>query len=468
MQTTTSSTIYDLLSGYDNVEYQLTPRSHASTAKLATVDTPTTCVVKGVLLRNTEVEHDAILHVLVPETHVIGLDNLNLLLSGEYQALSEQELEPLLLENDVLSLPSIPRWQRFPCLIDSSVFMYDSVLLDPGSGAELVELGKRSFYKLVSRCLKAQIASPIPSLKDNSEQDESDIKDSLSQFTQRRIKQRLEETLELPPIPRTTQKIIALRADPEADIDDLVQAVEIDPSLAAQVVSWAASPYYSAPGEIKSIHDAIVRVLGFDMVLNMALGLTLGQGMSMKSLSASEVQAYWREAVLVASTTEALVALIPAKKRPERGLAYLAGLLSNFGTLVMSEVFPLYHKQIKRIHAANPHCDQAEIELYALGTCGQQIASWLLNQWSMPKPVCEAIRQSATSKNTASMSDYCRLLCLSKALLAEVRLLAQARTKDIDTLLDTLEIDREKASEVIERIVHLEDEFMSFSTALAR
>ena len=50
---------------------------------------------------------------------------------------------------------------------------------------------------------------------------------------------------------------------------------------AAQVVSWAASPYYAAPGKIKSVHDAIVRVLGFDLVLNLALGLALGRSLSL-------------------------------------------------------------------------------------------------------------------------------------------------------------------------------------------
>ena len=42
---------------------------------------------------------------------------------------------------------------------------------------------------------------------------------------------------------------------------DLADVVETDPSLAAQVVSWAASPYYAAPGKIRSVEDAIGRVL---------------------------------------------------------------------------------------------------------------------------------------------------------------------------------------------------------------
>lgn len=57
--------------------------------------------------------------------------------------------------------------------------------------------------------------------------------------------------------------------------------VETDPALAAQVVSWAASPYYASPGKIRSVEDAIVRVLGFDLVINLALGLALGKTLSL-------------------------------------------------------------------------------------------------------------------------------------------------------------------------------------------
>ena len=92
-------------------------------------------------------------------------------------------------------------------------------------------------------------------------------------FTARRIQQRLEATIEIPPLADTAQKIIKLRVDPNATIDDITGVVETDPALAAQVVSWAASPYYASPGKIRSVEDAIVRVLGFDLVINLALGL---------------------------------------------------------------------------------------------------------------------------------------------------------------------------------------------------
>ena len=40
-------------------------------------------------------------------------------------------------------------------------------------------------------------------------------------------------------------EILRLRADPSAVAKDLASVVEKDPSLAAQVISWAQSPYYA-------------------------------------------------------------------------------------------------------------------------------------------------------------------------------------------------------------------------------
>src|SRR5690606_16080929 len=113
--------------------------------------------------------------------------------------------------------------------------------------------------------------------------------------------------------------------------------------------SWAASPYYSAPGKIKSVHDAIVRVLGFDMVLNLALGLALGKTISGSEMSHEQITDYWRESAYTAASVEGLVTSISREYRPSFGMAYLAGLLSNFGYLVTAQVFPPYFASINRL-----------------------------------------------------------------------------------------------------------------------
>src|SRR5690606_11994948 len=87
----------------------------------------------------------------------------------------------------------------------------------------------------------------------DAHQDLDDVHAALKQFTPLRIRQRLNETLDLPPLPETARRIIELRVDPNADTRSLANTIELDAGMAAQVMSWARSPYYGTRSEIKSI-----------------------------------------------------------------------------------------------------------------------------------------------------------------------------------------------------------------------
>jgi HD-like signal output (HDOD) protein len=126
----------------------------------------------------------------------------------------------------------------------------------------------------------------------------------VNNFTTLRMMHRLEETLELPPLPETASRIIELRVDPYADARQLSTVVETDPSLAAQIVSWASSSYYGYSGKVNSVQDAIVRVLGFDLVSNLALGLALGKSLNLPKDAPQGFTRYWQQAVYGATAME--------------------------------------------------------------------------------------------------------------------------------------------------------------------
>jgi HD-like signal output (HDOD) protein len=205
-----------------------------------------------------------------------------------------------------------------------------------------------------------------------------EITQAVQAFTARRIQKRLEETIEIPPLADTAQKIIKLRVDPNATIDDITGVVETDPALAAQVVSWAASPYYASPGKIRSVEDAIVRVLGFDLVINLALGLALGKTLSLPKDHPQQATPYWQQSIYTAAVIEGLTRAMPRAERPEAGLTYLAGLLHNFGYLLLAHVFPPHFSLICRHLEVNPHLCHSYVEQHLLGISREQIGAWLM------------------------------------------------------------------------------------------
>ncbi|WP_185233615.1 aminoacyl-tRNA deacylase and HDOD domain-containing protein [Teredinibacter franksiae] len=372
-------------------------------------------LVQSVLLQDSQGR----VQVLLPGGTMVDLEALQQITGRHFEGVNIEEIKPLMQEHDLTGVPAVPRWQGMPTLVDESLLKVKTLWLDAGGGSDMLEISQQEFRTIIKSSDPVKCSVRVPDLAGDPSSDEGQIFDSVKRFTQKRIKQRLDETLELPPLPETAQRIIKLRADPNADINDLANIVEIDPSLAAQVVSWAASPYYSAPGKIKSVHDAIVRVLGFDMVLNLALGLALGKTMSMRTLSPLHIAKYWRGAVYTAAAVEGLVTSIDRENRPGFGMAYLSGLLNNFGYLIMAEVFPPYFTNIEKMAKANPHVNRAAIESHMLGVTGNQVASWLMDNWNMPQEIVVALSQQHNPTFQGEFGVYAKLVHVAQTMLGQ-------------------------------------------------
>ena len=238
-------------------------------------------------------------------------------------------------------------------------------------------------------------------------------------LTIRRIEQRLGKTLEIPPLSLTAQKILQLNANPNAHLDQLTAIIEADPALAAQVMSWASSPLYANQCKINSIEDAIVRALGFDLVMNLALGLALGKKFALSQQMQDEGITHWKQALYTASLIEGLVRQMPPLARPEPGLAYLTGLLHNFGFLLLAYLFPPYFGMIRQQQHEQPERKPQDIDLELLGMTRDDICATLMHLWNMPEELVTTTAEQHTPDYSGPHATYVKLLQLSALLLAD-------------------------------------------------
>jgi len=386
---------------------------------------------------------------------LLDLKAVNRQLSRELQAASTEEIQKFCLSHNLNSIPALPKLAGLLTLVDRNLFEQKELWADSGDDQQLLHFSHDEFKQILDDAVICDIAVPLLPLEidDSGTSDTDQILGAVRNFTQLRIKQRLEETLELPPLSDTAQRIIKLRVNPNADISDLAQIVETDPSLAAQVVSWAASPYYSAPGKIKSIHDAIVRVLGFDMVLNLALGLSLGKTMTIPKEGAHGTLPYWQQAVYMAATIEGLVTAIPRDHRPSFGMAYLCGLLHNFGYLILAEVFPPYFKNYCELSDANPHIGHQAIERHLLGVTREQLGATLMSLWSMPEEVVVGLRHQNNPAYDGEFHQYAKLIFVAQRLLHQNNIGQGPKLAIPDHIFEELHLDPEKAAMTVANII---------------
>ena len=242
----------------------------------------------------------------------------------------------------------------------------------------------------------------------------------------RAVAKRIERVYDLPPMPELGQRILALQSDPNASARELAEIVQLDPSLAAQVIRYANSPYYGYSGRVTTIRDAIARVLGYDMVMNLALGLAAGRSFCIVDQGPLGLSRFWENAVYSAVLVQKLGAALPKGMRPPPGLCYLSGLLHDFGILLLGHLFPPEFQLLNKFAQAHPGKSVAELEQRLLGM-GQardmlamghaRIGAWLMEAWRMPEAICRTLLEHHNPDYVGDYDLLVHLVQLSDFLL---------------------------------------------------
>ena len=387
------------------------------------------------------------------------------------KAITPDAKQALLKRKKLRSVPALPDILDYDLVVDERCFDNEHLYTESGDPQWLLEFSKEEYSELIElgRASCAQFSIPLVSIRPNMtavDQDELEIRSAIETITSRRIRTRLAENIEIPPLPLSAHSIIELRNKEHPDSDELAHIVESDPSLASQVISWANSPYYGLPGQIRSIEDAVIRVLGFDLTMNLSLGLSLGKNLKMPSDGVFGYNTYWREAVLKALLMERLVKKIPADKRPFAGLCYLSGLVHNFGYLVIAEVFPPYFSLYCRYQEANPHVPALYIERFLFGITREQIASFLFHSWGIPEEVCSAVRHLHNASYEGLHHNYANLLFMVNQLVQSDGELRVGKLPE--PLLERLGLDRATIQEAVENISDFNEELGSLAVMLEK
>jgi len=375
-----------------------------------------------------------------------------------------------LVDNYINNIPGCSAESRLPLatvsdidvVIDSALLKESRIHIDSGSAGNFIKLSGDDYVRLNKNAIIGSFSCPPERLYNIDHHDDGEDNKLLS-FTPKRIHQRVEETLDLPAMPSIAQEVMRLRVDPKAGATELAAIVAQDPSLAAQVISWASSPYYGYKGNIDSIETAISRVLGFDLVLNLALGISVGKSLNVSNDGPLGLKAYWKQSVYCATLSEKLCSFIRGKTRPQRGLVYLSGLLHNFGQLLLGHLFPPQFYLINRYVSMNPHIPLADIERYLLGTSHLEIGAWLMESWNMPDELVAAARWHHQEDACQEHAIYSNLVLISNRLLKRIDIGDASQMVLPEVILDMIGLEEEDAFKALDLIVADEQELDSIA-----
>jgi HD-like signal output (HDOD) protein len=229
-----------------------------------------------------------------------------------------------------------------------------------------------------------------------------------------------------------------LRSCEKSDLNELARIVEQDPSLAAQLISWACSPFYAYPGNIKSVNDAIINVLGFDLVLNIALGISVGQIIKVPHGGPLGLANYWRHAIYCAALSEKIIAKAKTAEKLNRGFAYLAGLLHNFGHLLLGQTFPPQFFLLNQSLLASPEANVLDVEYHLFGVTHADLGAWLMDSWDMPQELVAISLHHHDLAYKGEHSDYVKVVKLANLILKDMGIGDEVTSEVPAKLLDDL------------------------------
>ncbi len=177
--------------------------------------------------------------------------------------------------------------------------------------------------------------------------------------------------------------------DPFANIEQVVQAIGVEPLIASKLLRLANSVSRNPSGERITNLSAAIGRLGFDIVRTTSLAVAMDQMLKSRNLACYEpiARKTWEHSVHVAAIARVLARHL-GRVQPDE--AMMAGLVHNIGVyylLYRAAEYPEYRNN-----------EPAMIEL--LAGWQESIGESLLHTLGVPPAIAEAVRDQKLLRNT--------------------------------------------------------------------
>ncbi len=213
-------------------------------------------------------------------------------------------------------------------------------------------------------------------------------------------------------LPDACFKVKALMEDENSTIDNFADVIGIDPSMTSRLLQIANSAIYNFPGEISTISRAIT-IIGTQAIYNMMLVDVAASAFKHFSNQAIDLKRFWRMSVFCGLVTKNLA--IKAGVRDIERL-FVAGLLQNFGELLVAKITPEIAQQCEKYSA-----DKLPWQLQNehLGFTYTEVSAQLLKIWQIPEKIILPIRHFNEAQSIQINKDVKILFLASRLALLD-------------------------------------------------
>ncbi len=231
----------------------------------------------------------------------------------------------------------------------------------------------------------------------------------------------IEQSAAIPTMPQVVTRFIELSADPDYELDDLVEVLSSDPGITSELLRMTNSALFGLARKVTSLKQSVA-LLGMARVRTLVLGRYLVERMQQGSELPSEYDRdyYWRRSLTQAVLASRLAEHLAPRHRQE---AFVAGLLADTGIVVLAQAMPDRYQSLLTEYVPLKGKRLFDMEAERLGVTHADVSALVLEKWMLPELVVSSVRrhhesfgQTATEEDqiahiVAASDTVSKLLC---------------------------------------------------------
>lgn len=333
-----------------------------------------------------------------PELRFMSVKDLNC----ELTLLKNTQIKPF---NS--ALPGVQQKNDIQLIIDEPMSVQSVVLLVTDNPNERIQVDIWDMQVMIENALIGGIFSRECSDK---QQSSGNMKSNLLE--------QLKNIDHLPVMPALAADLLKLQANPDGTVDDMVRIISHDPALTVQILRYANSPLFGFSGQINNLQDAIFRVLGYETVLYMSFGATLGRSLTLPQKGRLSMDSFWKESIYRATLCQQLALRMPQQSRPAASVAYITGLLHNIGLIIMGNVFHTEFDWLNKMLSNRPQQSLVTTEQTLFDCTHATIGQYLMRHWNMPEEISVVVGEHHNNNYSGDHETYVWLTQLAGQALS--------------------------------------------------
>ena len=364
-------------------------------------------------------------------------------------------------------LPPLGMAYGLTTIADQSVLQASAVIMGTGVAGALMKLQSADLRRVLAGTAQGAII-------------DDDFGGEGNGLAMEDMARRLQSLYRLPPMPAIALRVMQMTAAPDTSAGGLAAIIERDPSLAAQVLRYARSALFNYRGELHSVQEAVTRVLGFDRVAHLAVGIAASRSFRIPAKGALGLENFWRHSLHCARLCQAIARAMPktnGQRRVDPETAYLCGLLHNLGLLLIGHLFPEDFQLLNEKREADLSAPLYEIEQDVFthqdtGEDGLRVGhaaagSILLRLWEMPDAVVRSAGLHEAASYQGQNADYVLIVQLANELLKEHGIGDEFSPGNLQTLAQALGLTSEQLQTLATTIDEVTAELDELARGLA-